>query len=140
MTLRVFTARIGTPGLTDALDVTRKSAKGDGLAFAPSWAILRPALDGMRRAQGVIICAGAAHEEHSGRVDLARVWWSYVAAYSAEMRESYRRDRGPWDRLLARERVVLLCYCADPDYCHRTLLGAMILPRMGATYEGEVAS
>lgn len=44
MSLIVYTSRISSRD-PDRFDVTRKSGKEDGLAFAPSWAILRPALE-----------------------------------------------------------------------------------------------
>jgi hypothetical protein len=47
----VYTARIGYQG-ADALDVSRKSGNELGLAFAPSWSILGPAL-AKRRADGL---------------------------------------------------------------------------------------
>ena len=38
MTLRVHTARVSYGG-ADRLDITRKSAPPEGIAFVPSWAI-----------------------------------------------------------------------------------------------------
>lgn len=108
MTLAVYTARISYAG-ADRLDVTRKSAGPDGLPFAPSLRILSPMLT---------------------------AWPTYVRAYTAEMRTSYRERRAAWDALLAREEVTLVCYCADPAYCHRTLL-AEILGKLGAHVDGE---
>lgn len=142
MTLQVFAARIDVRD-PDRLDITRKSATGDGLAFAPSWAILRPALDARRRcdrllriAAGDSEVAGLAGDEAA--MDWAEAWARYVDAYTAEMRQSYRRDRGPWERLLKRERVCLVCFCVDGAHCHRALLGGVILPRLGAKWCGEV--
>lgn len=65
------------------------------------------------------------------------MWWGYVAAYTREMRQSYREHRDVWERLLARDEVVLACYCANANLCHRTILAASILPTLGASYEGE---
>ena len=138
MTLHVRTARIGAKGLTDALDITRKSATGDGLAFAPSGALLWPTVAEMKRADELRLKAETLAVQHEGTVALARCWWGYVASYAAEMKANRQRDPEPWGRLLSRESVTLLCYCTDPNRCHRTLLGAMLLPRMGAVYEGEV--
>ena len=42
-----------------------------------------------------------------------------------------------WTALLACERVVLCCYCTDPERCHRSLL-ARILGKLGAHVEGEI--
>lgn len=115
MTLHVFTARIEHRD-PDALDITRMTGNP---AFAPSWAILKPALAGMRAGD-------------------AAAWDAYVPAYLAEMRESYRRDRAEWDALLARERVVLCCYCVDSTRCHRTVLGRTVLTTLGAFFLGEL--
>ena len=138
MTLRVFTARIGTPGLTDALDVTRKSAKGDGLAFAPSWEILRPALKDLKDGADLTGFAQDPHNDLLGRYMRHRAWARYYAAFTAEMRESYRANRAAWERLLARDSVTLLCYCTDPALCHRTILAEDILPALGAERAHEV--
>lgn len=120
MTLQVYTARISYRG-TDRLDVTRKSAGPDGLPFAPSWDILRPMI-ALRR--------GADQDAE------LRAWPQYVVAYTAEMRSSYQRNRPTWDVLLARTEVTLVCYCSDPEHCHRTVL-AGILGKLGAEVHGE---
>ena len=118
VSLLVRTCRVYYRG-PDRLDVTRMSAKAEGIAFAPSWGILRPALDARR----------------DGRLDEA--WPGYLADYMSEMRRSFREQRAAWDALLARETVTLVCYCVQADRCHRTLL-AGILAKLGATYEGEI--
>ena len=145
--LMVYAARIGTRD-PDALNITRKGNDPIGVVWAPSHAILRPALD-LRRIAGALV-AGAAEARANGaddRVDVgddiaARIegatWALYREAYLMEMRESYRRDRGAWERLLARERTCLVCYCVDAEHCHRRILGAHILPRLGAVWCGEL--
>ena len=67
-------------------------------------------------------------------------WRVYVPAFLEEMRASYRRHRVAWERLLARDRVVLACACKAPERCHRTILATAILPKLGAVYAGERAS
>ena len=116
--LLVYTARIGAAGL----DITRKSASGTGLLFAPSWSILTPAIE-------------ARHSGDPARE--AAAWEAYIPAYLAEMRASYRAHRPAWQALFARGKVTLLCYCTDPERCHRTLLARDILPKLGAVYMGE---
>ena len=118
--LRVHTARVTYAG-ADRLDVTRKSAGVEGLPFAPSWRILRPMLR-LRAERGP-----AAFEQ---------AWPRYVEDYTAEMRRSYVEHRRAWRGLLDRQEVTLVCYCADSDRCHRTVL-AQILTKLGATYLGE---
>lgn len=130
MTLQVYAARISSRD-PDRLDITRKSGGATGTPFAPSWPILRPALDAMRIASQMDGPAGEAHE--------AQAWARYVPAYTAEMRVSYRAHRPTWNALLARPRVVLVCYCTRPERCHRTVLGRDILPRLGAEWCGEAA-
>lgn len=119
MTLRIHTARVSYNG-PGRLDVTRKSADDFGIVFAPSWKLLGPALK----------ARDAGELDHDA-------WRAYVAAYTDEMRVSYRAHRPTWEGLLALERVVLVCYCTDPDRCHRRVL-AGILAKLGAIDDGEV--
>jgi hypothetical protein len=68
-------------------------------------------------------------------------WQAYTAAYLAEMRVSYTRNRPEWDRVLHMPSVTLLCYCASKylPRCHRIVL-AHLLTRldMTAVYLGEI--
>ena len=114
----VYTSRVSYHG-PDRLDITRMSAPPDGIAFAPSWLILRPMLQRRR-------------EDHVTETE----WLAYAAAYTAEMRDSYRGHRARWDALLERDEVTLVCYCTDVTHCHRTVL-AGILTKLGATPCGE---
>lgn len=41
-----------------------------------------------------------------------------------------------WSDLLSRESVTLLCFCVNPQRCHRTVLAAM-LGELGASVMGE---
>lgn len=145
--LQVYTARISSRD-PDRFDVTRKSGGEEGTPFAPSWAILRPALDARREAdrlgEGARNAARLGHGAASR--DLRRqavaldaeAWSAYVPAYLAEMRTSYRANRAAWERLLARRRVVLVCYCTDSEHCHRAILRSRILPALGAVDRGEI--
>jgi len=136
VTLTVYTARVSYGG-ADRLDVTRKSAGPDGIAFAPSWAILGPALKAREVAEW-LLKASLWEREAAARIE-REAWEAYVPAYLAEMRESWRANRHAWHALLARESVTLVCYCADPARCHRTLL-AGILAKLGSTDAGERGS
>lgn len=104
-----------------------------GAPFAPSWGILRPALEARIQALGL------RHDTHEARRMLDAAWAAYGPAYTAEMRDSYRVHRGAWDALLALPRVVLLCYCVEPERCHRSLFAA-ILWKFGAEVRGEIRS
>lgn len=130
MTLHVLTARLGLRD-PDYLDVSlqgnlrrgeagEEPHRGIGLFFAPSPALLYPYLSKRR----------------SGQLTDAD-WAAYSKGYRLEMRTSYRRHHLAWDRLLSWERVVLLCFCTDPERCHRRLL-AGILVQLGAIDCGEV--
>ena len=147
--LAVHTAPFRYRG-ADRLDITRKSAGSDGIAFAPTWEILRVVLDARR--------SGDAEA-----YEATRDW--YARNYTAEMRVSYgvvpgvdgwssmsveaqsdiqaamqrgvQPNRAAWDALLARDSVTLVCYCPKPDRCHRALL-ARILEKLGAQFTGEV--
>lgn len=129
---RVYTARISYRG-PDRLDITRKSATGHGLAFAPSWEILGPALADRRHAERL---RRKGDHAGAGRVEFA-AWEEYVPAFIAEMRASYRTRRDAWEWLLSQPEVTLCCYCTDHMRCHRTILARKLLPTLGALYEGE---
>ncbi len=118
MALVVHTARVSYRG-PDRLDVTAKSGVA---AFAPSWALLRPYLD----------------KRHAGGLTLAD-WHSYAAKYRAEMLDSMERRPDQWTQLLARDRVVLCCYCTVSDRCHRRLLAEFLVGE-GAVDAGELAA
>lgn len=142
----VYTARISTRD-PDRFDITRKSGGAAGTPFAPSWNILRPALDARQEARRRREIADAWPPVAGSGARLVRLkaddierraWSAYVPAFEQEMRESYRRHPEAWRALLARVRVVLVCYCTDPERCHRTLL-AGILGKLGADVRGELA-
>lgn len=149
--LVVYTARLGEYRGGDGLDVTAKSGRGDGLAFAPAWSILSPVLAARRRVkalrealdreEGPSAAVTLAGELAAAERAVEACWAPYVEAFTAQMRESHgpscRQRSLPWRRLLARSSVTLLCYCPDPSRCHRTLLARDLLPRCGATYGGE---
>lgn len=131
------TARIGYRG-ADGLNVTRNSAGPEGRVFAPSWAILKPALEARVQAKSLTTGRDVSAEDRArARAILWAAWDAYVPRYQAEMRESYRVHRAAWDALLRRDRVTLLCWCVDAAMCHRTLL-AGFLGQCGAEVWVEV--
>ena len=141
--LLVYSARINSRD-PDRFDVTRKTGGPAGVVFAPSWGILRPALEArgeVTRALEALLASPLAGDEAEAakiRAIFDRAWSVYVPAYLAEMRASYRTHRAAWERLLARPRVVLVCYCIDAEHCHRAILRSRILPALGAVDGGEV--
>lgn len=72
-----------------------------------------------------------------GRAATPEEWRSYAQKYAAEMQTSRVAHRAAWDALLARQRVVLTCYCTDPLRCHRRVLG-LLLAHLGADFRGEL--
>lgn len=117
MPTEVWTARISCND-KDVFNITRKSGNK---VFAPSWDILGPMVQIKKAGRG------ATDEE----------WKAYAASYLKEMARSYRVERAAWEALLARKRVVLTCYCTDPNHCHRRIL-ARILASLGADDHGEL--
>lgn len=121
--LEFYTVSLKRAGLRDPdlFDVTRGTGGPAGAPFAPSWAILNPALAGMRQ----------------GGANARKAWEEYVPAYRAEMGRSFIANQSAWKRLLARKRVVLGCHCRDRERCHRGLLAAMLV-ELGAVDRGEL--
>lgn len=117
MPLDVWTARISTRD-PDAFNITRKSGHAE---FAPSWTLLNTIL----------------HIRQEKREPTGAEWKGYAAEYLKEMARSYHRNRPAWTALLARERVVLTCYCVHKHHCHRRVL-ARILASLGAVDKGEL--
>lgn len=107
--LKVFTSRISYRGEA-RWDITVKT--GSKL-FAPSWKIVMAYKNGKITEQ------------------------EYAAAYYEMMEASYKNHPSEWAALLAKEKIVLCCYCPAGAFCHRLLL-AKILVKLGAKYEGEI--
>lgn len=131
MSLNVHTARMGIRD-PDYLDITRAGAdkrpephRGIGSFFAPSRYLLNHYL--------------WLKGKSTGDGELSDLeWLDYRKRYIAEMRASYGSFRAHWVTLLSWNRVVLVCFCQDPTRCHRTVLAYDILPKLGATYRGEI--
>jgi len=119
MSTTIYTSTVYRYKGTGGLDITRGTSK-DGIIFAPSWAILAP----------MIARRKAKTEETEAH------WLEYCAAYTQEMRTSYRMNFAKWLLVLQCPEVTLLCYCSNPLRCHRTLL-AKIFVILGAIYGGE---
>ena len=116
MAVHVYTGQLGRYRGTDGLDITLKSSRGLGRAFAPiAWEMVL----GVKR--------GTVSESQY------RDW------YLAVLRTSYRTHPSAWQQLLALPKVVLLCYCRAGTFCHRHLL-AEVLGKLGAEIHGEVQS
>jgi uncharacterized protein YeaO (DUF488 family) len=72
--------------------------------------------------------------------DAARVFPEYQERYRAEMRLSYQRHPTEWAALLARNVLILTCYCKMPAWCHRTVAAELLVKaaRGQAVYCGEL--
>lgn len=102
-TVTIATGRIGLDD-ADAVDTTVKSASTDeGRALAPTWDMVM------------------GYKE--GRLTDAQ----YTDQYLKLLRERYAKDPAPFLSLLQRERTVLLCYCADGEFCHRHIAQGVLL-------------
>ena len=118
-TCELYTAQMRVTD-TDAIDTTIKSADTpEGKAFAPRWDMVM----------------------ESKRGELAD--GEYDTRYYKLLGERYKQDPTPFLKVLARPRVVLKCYCAHAEGCHRGLL-VDILQKIGAVrgvdvvYGGEI--
>lgn len=112
----LYTARVDYHG-ADKLDITRTAAVrgGDPAAalLAPSAGLLQPYL--LKRKFG-----GLTPED----------WQTYAAAYRLEMRRSHVVQPDAWARLVDRvaaEGATLVCYCTDPQRCHRRLAAEVLV-------------
>jgi len=94
----------------DELDVTVKTGNQ---TFAPTWDMVRMYKDG----------------------ELSKALFTSI--YEDLMVKSYWDNPEEWKALLAKDRVVLKCYCRPHTFCHRTLLGN-ILQEKGAIFKGEI--
>lgn len=148
MTLTVCSSRIGNSD-PDCLNITRKGNHPQGVIFAPSETILRPALHARDEAnklrrdaddltiaptggERLLLLLQATHIESS-------MWEWYEPAYTEEMRVSYKANRHAWQAILAKPRVILLCYCAKAvlPHCHRVVLRSIFV-KLGAVDGGEL--
>lgn len=111
--LKIYTSRITYSG-PDKLDTTIKSASTDiGKLFAPTWEMVTgvKAYYGDNRWPKVKPISG---EE-------------YGQCYYQLLRDRYRKHTALFLNLIQQERVVLCCYCTEPEACHRSLAADILL-------------
>lgn len=102
-------------GGSDRVDITRSGNKklleagheAPGLILAPSDGILWP--------------AKKALEQAPNRAAALLVFAGYAAKYHDEMRRSFVANREGWYQLAYRHEITLVCFCEDPELCHRSL-------------------
>ncbi len=112
----IYTAQYRYAG-PDRLDIT-VSKKNDtwGRAFAPTWSMV------MSHKNGTL--TDEAYTEQY-RALMMGVATSYALEH--------------WAYLLTLKRVVFVCFCPPPAFCHRVILADMIQPIMPHfTYHGEI--
>jgi uncharacterized protein YeaO (DUF488 family) len=107
----IYTGNLKYSGM-DRLNISRAGKDAVGLTFAPSWELVK--------------------DWKASKVDEA----GYRERYLAEMRSSYRKNKGAWLNLLKRETVTFVCFENAGEFCHRLILAA-IFEKLGATYAGE---
>lgn len=133
----VHTARIDYGG-PDRLDVTRKSAPPELEPFAPPGRLLGWGLRMREQCKQRILQAATPRDKRAAQDFERWMWLAYDARYREAMRASFRYRRDAFDRVLARERAVFVCFCTDPARCHRTVL-ADIFQQLGAEVRGELS-
>lgn len=129
--MNVWTATVGYDG-ADRFDITRKSGGALGAPFAPSKESFDAAIALRKRIE---------NRQVSSERPLTEVvrdaWLQYRSQYIQHMRASFRRNPEKWQQLLTKEELTLVCYCRVPSRCHRIILAAELLPKLGAIYLGE---
>lgn len=51
----------------------------------------------------------------------------YTKLYRRKMSASYRTNREEWQKLMAKGKIALACYCKDDAFCHRHLLANYLM-------------
>ena len=113
--MKFWTAQYKYPG-PYRLDITVKGQDPFGKLFAPTWGMVDDYLK-------------------SGKTDGDKQ--VYVEKYHAMMLNVINNNTKAWNKLLAMPQVVLVCFCANGDFCHRHLLTHYLI-QYGAQYCGEI--
>lgn len=81
--------------------------------------------------------------EHGGDTDenRRRMWPEYSHRYREEIRARYAKNRELFVHLLRRSAVVLVCFCKDHHFCHRSLAAEYLAKASDghASYDGEIS-
>jgi len=116
--MKLWTAQYRYPG-PFRLDITVKGDDPVGKIFAPTWDMVKK------------------HKKESTMYNRANADNNYTDDFKALMIASLDSDTVMWDEVLARDNVVIVCFCPYKAFCHRNLV-AEYLVRMGAEYMGEI--
>ncbi len=114
MTVALYTAHYQYPG-EDRLDITRQGndrlrragKPTPGEILAPSWPILN-----VFKAR--MTAVGTDTEARTA------TFAEYSKLYLDELRDRYRQRRDEWELVLQEQRT-LVCFCAEPTFCHRSV-------------------
>jgi len=109
----VFTSKIGRYKATGALDITVKGQDPVGKIFAPTWDMVMGVKNGTMTQETYI---------HQYLQILANIPLSYPDQLA---------------KITTSSKIVLLCYCAQYNFCHRNLASAWLVDR-GATFGGYI--
>lgn len=109
--VKIYTAQYRYSG-PNRLDITTRSKSFTGLVFSPRWEMVRD-------------------YKQTGNEE------AYKEKYHQLILESYKNNRAAWDEVLNMEEVVLVCFCAPNNFCHRYLV-ANYLVQLGGEYYGEI--
>lgn len=129
----VWSAHMSYAG-EDRFDITRKSGGAAGAPFAPPEDAF---LEAIRRRKALEQRRLVPKSGASATDAVRAAWEAYREAYREAMRRSFLAHKSAWLELLTKPEVTLVCYCAVPTRCHRIVLAAEILPKLGKTYRGE---
>ena len=113
--MKFWTAQYKYPG-PYRLDITVKGQDPFGKLFAPTWGMVNDYLK-------------------SGKTNGDKQ--VYVEKYHAMILNVINNNTEAWNKLLAMPQVVLVCFCANGDFCHRHLLTHYLI-QYGAQYCGEI--
>lgn len=114
--MKVYTSNIRYTG-ENRLDITRKNNHFKGHHFAPTWKMIH-----MYKAHKL-------------------AWPDYVEQYMDLINHRLRTNPETSKivaELLSKGEVTFMCFCRNPDKCHRTVLADMFVTMYGATYGGEI--
>jgi ribA/ribD-fused uncharacterized protein len=111
--MKFWTAQYRYPG-PHRLDITVKGNDQIGKLLAPTWGMVKTWMNSKKDAATQIV---------------------YIEQYHLLM--LFAMETPEWKELLQREYVVLTCFCAAGEFCHRHL-AAYYLKLAGAEYCGEI--
>lgn len=111
MPLKFWTAQYRYPG-PNRLDISVKGNDPFGIMFAPTWKMLT---------------------EYKNNTNKAQAEKIYITEYHQIIYKNFRY----LDQLLSNDELVIVCFCAYGEFCHRHLLTHYLI-NIGAQYMGEI--